>query len=288
MLKLLRRNKAYNNEKKGVVLIFALLILSIILFTSTYFISFSLTGSKISLSHANATKAYYLAEAGINQAIWKLKYDNTEADGDLPSAICFVTSTSPCTDCSNWSATFAASTDSLVSGSNITVTIDNSECGEGEITATATVPLPGGKTSQRVVKTTVLKALASPTKDAVMFTGSHGKNILIKGGSNIRAYGNLFCNNNLNIIEDSTVEVYRSSSTSTDGKVLVVNQLHGSDKIDTSVAKCAANICETTSTCSCATNPGDFQECTEADDGCCPPVETSVPLVDFQDRKSVV
>ncbi|GAI42546.1 unnamed protein product [marine sediment metagenome] len=58
---------------RGTVLILAILVLGIMLFLGSYFISFSLTGSRMALSQGMATKAYYLAEGGIQEAIFKLK-----------------------------------------------------------------------------------------------------------------------------------------------------------------------------------------------------------------------
>ena len=68
-------NLILKKTKNGSVLIFAILILAVMLFLASYFISFSLTGSQMSSSQANATKTYYLAEAGIQEAIFKLKND---------------------------------------------------------------------------------------------------------------------------------------------------------------------------------------------------------------------
>ena len=257
---------------KGSILIIALLILGVMLFLSSYFIAFSLTGSRMSQSHEVATKTYYLAEAGINQAIWKLKND------DIWST-CFVTSSfSYGCDCTNatWTDSFTTSTNALIPNSTITVNIVSSECGRGKIITTSTIDLGGGKFSQRVVKTTVLKALASPTNDATMFSGSHGENILITD-SNIRVYGNISCNKKLDIKGESRVEVYATGTA--EGKVLVVKNLDGEEKV-TAVAKCAANICKTTSTCAC-TDPEDFQECINSYQ--CRPWPATIPEVDFDE-----
>lgn len=271
--------------QKGTVLVIAFVIMGVLLILGVYFLSFSLTESKISQSQTKSIQTYYLAEAGINKAIWKLKNDDeaTAIDGDVPWATCFVTTTAECGDCLGWSATFSTSTDGLVPNSSVTVAIKNSTstCARGRITATSTLTLPGGKTAQRVIETMVFKSLDSPTQDAAVFSGGTSENVDVDN-SKIKVYGNLFCNHNLDIDDDSIVEIYRSAATSTDGKALTVGNLLGSDEIATSVAKCAKNMCETTSTCAC-TNPDEFQECTTSQ---CRPQPISTPIVDFDSPTS--
>lgn len=265
--------------QKGVILIITSLTLSILLLLSAYFLSFSLTESKISKSQETSTKSYHLAEAGISQAIWKLKYDETEADGDAPWADCFVTSTASCSSCSDWSETFTKSTDELLPESSVTVTIQNSSCGRGRITATSTLNLSGGKTAQRVVKTSVFKSLVGPTGGAAVFSGGTSENIYISG-SKLKVYGNIFSNNNLTLKWWSEIEVYDSVLTpEVEGKILAVANLDISLTSEaSSTAKCAKNICDTTSTCACIEEADKFQEC-EADK--CRPNSASTPLVDF-------
>ena len=70
------------SDQKGVIIIIASLTLGILLLLGIYFLSFTITESKISESQKVATKTYYLAEAGINEAIWKLDNDTITTDGD--------------------------------------------------------------------------------------------------------------------------------------------------------------------------------------------------------------
>jgi len=79
-------------RKKGVILIVAFLTLGILLLLGVYFLSFTLTDSRISKSQVSATQTYYLAEAGVNEAIWKLKNDsiwknNFETNPDWESEV---------------------------------------------------------------------------------------------------------------------------------------------------------------------------------------------------------
>ena len=265
-----------NLEKGGIISVIALLALGILIFLSAYFLSFVLSESKISRSQEAATKTYYLAEAGINEAIWKLKNDDTITDGDDPWEICFVSSTEAC-DCNYWTDTFIKNTDFLLPNSTTVVSIENSECARGEIIATSTLTLPNGKTAQRIVKTTVFKSLASPTKGSAVFSGGTSEDITIDS-SKIKIFGNLFSNNNLIIRYQSQVDVYDNLDTEEEeGKVLVVNNLNLKNSTVSSTAMCAKNICNTTSTCVC-TDTEKFQTCEE---NSCPPRPISVPIVDF-------
>lgn len=249
------------SKNKGTILLITFLILGLLFLLGTYFLTFTLTESRISKSQEAGAKTYYLAEAGINEAIWKLKNDwlndfidptkNPDGDGNY------------------WSASLSRS---LAQGS-YTVTIQNSALARGEIISISAVSLPKGGTAQRVIKTTVFKALASLTEDGAVFSGGTSENIDIKF-SKLRIYdGNLFSNHNLDIKWWSTVEVYDNPDTAElEGKVLAVGNLTvsaSSTLFATSDAICAKD--------SCTTNCDGFPP---TDTGC-PPDSMSLPLVDF-------
>lgn len=260
-------------------MVIAFIIMGVLMLLGVYFLSFTLTESRIARSQVKGTQGYYLAEAGINKAIWKLKY------GDEWSS-CFTTSTgcgtrSACD--ATWTDSFTTSTNALISNSTTTVTVVSPECGRGRITATSTIALAQGKTAQRVVETTVFQALGSLTDDAAIFSCTEGSEKIDIEKSDVRVYGNLFSNGKLEIDGNSTVKVYQSSSTSTDGKVLVVKGIDGENRIATSIAKCAENICETTSTCEC-TDKEVFDEWCQP--GKCPPNEIGLAKVDFASASS--
>lgn len=252
--------------QKGTLLILAVLVLGILLILGVYFLTFSLTESRISKSQKTATQTYYLAEAGINKAIWKLKNEE-------PWKTCFATSSAEygC-NCNNWQDSFQIN---LIPDSTTTVSIINSACAKGQVIATSTLMTPDKKIAQRVVKTTLFQALASPTQGAAMFSGGTSENIDISF-SKIKIYGSLFSNHHLNIKWLSNVEVY--STVSGEGKVLVAGNFDQSwDSNVSSTAICAKNICQSTSTCGCIEND-KFDEC-EA--GGCPINPLSTPLADF-------
>ena len=253
-------------SQKGTLLILAFLILGVLLILGIYFLTFSLTESRISLSQKIATQAYYLSEAGINKAIWKLKNED-------PWKTCFATSSIGygC-NCDNWQSSFEIN---LLPNSTTTVSIVNSECAHGQLTATSTIMTSEKKTAQRVVKTTVYKSLASLTQGAAVFSGGTSENIDIDY-SKIRVYGNLFSNHNLKIKYSSTVEVYATGTAK--GKILAVGNYDDTGSAVSAYAKCAKNTCYTTSTCECLDKEIFDVWCQE---GKCPPKSISTPIVDF-------
>ena len=250
--------------QKGVIIIVAALALGVLLLLGFYFLSFSLTESKISQSQAVATKTYYLAEAGINEAIWKLKNDPAWESGFKKEP-----------GCENWQASFERN---YLANSTTTVSIHNFECARGEIVATSTIGLPKGKFSQRVVRVKVLKALGSLTEDSPVFAGAPSGESDIQA-SVLRVYdGNMFINNNLNIKLWSDVSVYDNPATSElEGRVLTVGNNNITWSTLNTEAECAKNICHTTSTCGCS-DLEKFQECRASG---CPPKSLETPALDF-------
>lgn len=261
---------------QGTVIIITFLILVALLLLGSYFLIFTLTESRISKSQKTGTQTYYLAEAGINEAIWKLGNDDITADGDPAWETDFI-------DCDNknpdpsgdyWTAEF---TRSFGDGSSYQVTIQNSACGRGKIISTSTLSLPGGKTAQRIVKTAVFKALASPVKDSAILSGGSSENIDIKF-SKLRIYdGNLFSNHNLDIKGASTVEVYDNPATLDDSETPEIENLEGQVLAVGNLNKSVASTLTAEATC---TKNVCTDKCLPAGSGC-PPDSVSVPLVDF-------
>jgi len=257
MLKLFKRNKRYNNEReKGVILIFAILVLSIILFTSIYFISFSLTGSKISLSQANATKAYYLAEAGVEEAIFKLKNDASWKNA-------FETQpTIEDPNCSSWSIPDYERNPVLFDQGSYKISIENLGCARAKITSISAIIIEGKKIAQRVIKTEVFKSINTDNNisNFGIFTSGSSENITISSVSPFNIHnGSIFSNNKIKLQFSSDVNV--------DEKALANNKIDISSWPFTSYLNassiCANNICE-----------GD---CSEG----CPPAEVLMPKLGF-------
>lgn len=239
--------------------IIALVTLSLLLLLGIYFVMFTLTESKMSQSYDTTTKAYYLAEAGINEAIWKLKNDDTTTDGDEAWKDNFITEPG----CNNWFATFER-TGILLPDSSYTVTIQNTSCARGEIVSIANITLPAGQVSQRIIKTTVFKALnPDPVEDSAVFTGGPSEVITVRSSVLNIYYGHLFSNNNMIIRSGSNVSLYDDGGTpELEGQAMAVANLTITGSTLNSTARCAKNICDAA--------------CTK-----CPPDLISMPMIDF-------
>ncbi len=243
-----------NFSEKGIVLIISVLILGVLLTLGAYFLIFTLTESRISKSQIVASQTYYLAEAGINEAIWKLKNDTEWKDNFEAEPGCYT-----------WSAGFSRN-DILIPDSSYYVQIQNSDCARGQIIATSTLSISAGRIAQRVVETKVFKAIGSLTGDSGFFSGGTSENIDISA-SIVNLYNsNFFSNNNANISQQSQVSVFDDPETEkSEGKTLIVKNLGiSNNSVLNATASCSKNICQ-----------GDCLE-----EGC-PPASISMPMIDF-------
>jgi len=132
-------------NKKGIALLVTVLLMSLILFSSLYFLNFSLMEKKISHSQAWGAKTYYLAEAGIAEMVWRLRNNETYKNNF---------ETDP-----NWTTNFTRNDPFGAGSGSYTVTIANSSQAHGEIVSVGTIDVGGERDSQRVIRTTVFKAL---------------------------------------------------------------------------------------------------------------------------------
>ena len=244
-------------KEKGTVLIVSFLVLIVLLTLGGYFLTFAITESRISRSQVTATQTYFLAEAGANEAIWKLKNDaEWKNNFETPPG------------CSTWSASFLKN-DTLLPNSSYRVQIQNSDCARGQIVATSTINIANGKTAQRVVKTKVFKAIGSLTSDSPFFSGGTSENIDINA-SVLNLYdGNIFSNNNAYISQWSKVSLFDDLDTEkVEGKALANNNLSVSwNSSLNATATCAENVCQ--------------GNCVEEG---CPPSSISMPMVDFDSQ----
>jgi len=255
-------------KEKGTIIIITFLAMGILIIFGVYFLSLTLSESKISKAQKIAAETYYLTESGINEAIWKLKNDETGADGDVPWKICFTTSSisDGCPDCKTWSSTF---TRNYIPDSTTTVSINNSDCAAGEIVATSSITFSLGKNSQRVIKIKVIKTLGTLTENSPIFSGKPSGEINIIS-SEINVYdGNIFSNQNINIKNESNVSVYDNQFTGEqEGKVLSPSNIN----LDSNAFLYASGTCD---------NGNFFCEgyCEFPDD--CPPDSSEMPAIDF-------
>ncbi len=243
-------------NQKGSIIVISLITIAVLMILGAYFLNSVISEIKIAKSMENAITAYYLAESGLNEAIWKLNNDDYWRESFISESL------NPDINGNYWSDSF---TREGIGGGSYTVTIQNNGRASGEIISVAEV-LFLGKIAKRKVKTVVFRGLESPTKDAGIFSAGHGSNIGINHSHLVIYNGNLFSNHNLIISGNSTLSVYDDLDTEKlEGKVLSTHNINlsGNAQILESSAICSRNLCT--------------EDCDE-----CPAEETESPMVDFE------
>lgn len=180
-------------KQKGVAIIMAILLMSLVMFMAIYFLSFSLTENNISHSQAWGVKTYYLAEAGIAEMVWRLKNDET-----------YKTSfeTDP-----GWNENFVRNDPFGPGSGSYDVTVSNSDLARGEIVAIGSIDISGA-TSQRIVKTYVYKALNSSSTADIASSSVLTDNQADISLSRVNIInGSVHSNNDINVNGISTVNV---------------------------------------------------------------------------------
>lgn len=169
---------AATSRQSGFALITTMLIMALLLLLVLYLASFTLSEFRIAHSHATALKTYYLAESGIAEAIWRIKND-PEWQSDFESD-------------ANWSITVNRES-ALYPNGSYEITINNSGLARGEIIVTGMIDI-GLVTAQRVVKTTVYKAIGSVVDDNVEYSDGN----IDMSGTVLNVYGgSAYSNNNI-------------------------------------------------------------------------------------------
>jgi hypothetical protein len=251
--------------QKGAIIIIVFIIMVVILLLSSYFLSFSLWEKKISDSQQSANNTYYVAEAGINEAIWKLKNDHSTGDGDSAWADDFIDPAKNPEGGPYWSNSFTRS----FGGGTYTVSVQNSEKGTGDLVSVAKIPIRDGKFAQRIVKVSVFKALDSPVAGRAILSGGASGDITISSSSITINDGNLFSGNVLNI-SLSTININDNPATEDEleGQLLSHGNLLKSSATINSTTICAKNDCTS--------------DCEDYAAGSCPPDSGDLPIVDFE------
>ncbi|MCK5510771.1 hypothetical protein KAI65_04505 [Candidatus Parcubacteria bacterium] len=134
-----------HKQQKGIAIILVILITASLMLLSLYLLNFSLTEKLIAKSQTLGNKAYYLAEAGINEMVWLIKNDS-EYQTKFETESSWATTTSRVDP-------FGANTGSY------SVTLTNTSPAHGEILSTGTISLSSGEGSQRAVKILVYKPM---------------------------------------------------------------------------------------------------------------------------------
>lgn len=148
-------------KQSGFVLIMSVLILTALLIVGSYLIASSNTEYKIANVHALATKTYYLAEAGINDMIWKIQNDATTRSA-------FLNGTLSSANNINRTNIFGDN------NANYRVAAINTVPAEAWLISTSTYQI-GNSTSQRVVKSYISRATGSREEwEFTVFAGGRG------------------------------------------------------------------------------------------------------------------
>ncbi len=132
------------SSKPGFALVSALIIMAALLLISGYLADLMFTESKIAASQSAAVKAYYLAESGIAEAIWRIKYDQTWKDNFENNP--------------DWTIDYRRES-VLYSNGSYQIQLNNTGLAKAEIIATGFFERNEG-TAQRIVKTIVYKGLS--------------------------------------------------------------------------------------------------------------------------------
>ncbi|KKQ61328.1 MAG: hypothetical protein US81_C0007G0008 [Parcubacteria group bacterium GW2011_GWE2_38_18] len=177
-------------NQKGVALILSMITMSLILFLMMYFLNFTATETKISKSQTFSTKTYYLAEAGINEMIWKIKND-ANYKNDFES--------NP-----NWETSFTRTNPFGVNSGSYEVSIKNTSQAHGEIISKASFIVNGNKTSQRIIKTSIYKAMG---QSGIGNNAGYSDGNIEITNSTVNYQGGAHSNNVFNIKNNSTVNI---------------------------------------------------------------------------------
>jgi len=204
--------KKRKQKNKGVVLLGALLIMSLILFLSIYFLNLSVSENKISESQTLGMKTYYLAEAGINHMVWKLKNDAAYRDNFK---------TNP-----TWTQSFTVNNPFGAGSGSYTVSITNTAVGDGNIESTGTINI-NGNTGQRVIKTKVFKAIG---ESPVGNNGAYADGNIDISYSKVN-FNNGDAHSNLNFIVNGNGTIVNAAQD-----IDVVNNYNQNDSVTVNVA----------------------------------------------------
>lgn len=167
--------------QSGFLLISTLIVLSIMIMIASFYLNDIMQEVQVADIVDTSPQTYYLAEAGIQEAIWKIQNDATWKNN-------FETNPS-------WSATFTRP-DALLSGGAYTVTVANQGAAHAMIFATSTIAVRAGA-AQRVVSAEVYKALNTEPLNS---TSLYANNIIKGTGSQVAVNGGgIFANEDINL-----------------------------------------------------------------------------------------
>jgi len=229
------------NLPHGFALISVVLILGVLLLIGTAFFTLVSFERKIALSQEPTFETYYLAEAGINEVIYKLRNDPTWRqeleDGTLDRTL--------------------TRDGGLVNSGSYDVSIISTAIGEAEVISTGKLEIYGA-TSQRVVKTKVIRA-TNPNPLADMAGFSDGDINLYSSQVTV-SNGHFFSNDDIELSAWSVLNI-------NNGKAMAVDQIDLATQADLDASDgCEAGSCP---------SPSDCSPCNPA------PAPVDIPMLDF-------
>ncbi|MDO8668787.1 MAG: hypothetical protein Q7K65_00655 [Candidatus Buchananbacteria bacterium] len=197
-------------NKKGFILVTSILVMSLMLLTSIYVVNFTLTEIKISTSQAVAAKTYYLAEAGVNELIWKIQNDSATGQAFLNGTL---NSSNDIIRSDVFGDTNAAYHASAI----------NTVPAEAWIIATSTYQI-AGKTSRRVVKYYISQATGSGESwEYTIFAGGRGSQQ--NGNFTFTGSGLVLISNGGRVHANQTLKVQGAEVRINDGVVSASNNI---------------------------------------------------------------
>lgn len=181
-------------KRSGFIIIAVSLVITALLFMAGYMVEQSISETRISKSENSATKAYYVAEAGVNNAIYLLKNDSTWKNGFLAGTLNNISSSQ--------NSVFSNAASYEISATSISP-------GVVDITTTGYFTI-GNKQSKRQIKTRLARATGNNTEwEQSVYTGGGGGN---NGFLNVErdcsaTGGTLHANQNFKV-KKATLDVY--------------------------------------------------------------------------------
>ena len=172
-------------------MILTILFVTLLLYLGMYFLNISLTEKTIAASQAWGSKTYYLAEAGINEAIWLIQND-PDFRNDFENDASWATTTMRINP-------FGPGT------GRYDVSLTNFSKAHAEIISTGQIDIGSGKTAQRVVKTYIYKAMGT---GAIEDSAGYADGNIDISASNVNFFnGSAHSNNTFKINNSSNVNV---------------------------------------------------------------------------------
>ncbi len=235
-------------QQKGVILIIVFLLVVILSISLVYFLDLAITGSRITKSSLYGSQAYYLAEAGINEAIWRIK-NNADWLSHFEND-------------ANWSINFNRSP-ALYPNGSYQISIQNTDYAEGRIIVVGLIDLPSGYQAKRLIKVSVFKAKnPNPVKDVGFYSDGtlhlYSSQIDVVGNDEDKLDGSIFTNTDINLTAKSKLNVENKASAVGEIKIIGGSTLIAEIKESTNYPPPPASV-EMPMVDFDTTNPGSYK-----------------------------